>query len=118
MAAPTILKMIREENTNYSDRINNEVFYYYDDVDSGIYSGIIMIPNNVEYVLARLIISSGSAKIQTSTTPKEIIEAGFANWKDWDKGLISETDDMVCRRVNAIRWARNSGSFKIELIAY
>ncbi len=110
--------MIRELNTDYTNRIDDDVYRYTETKSAGTNGDPVIIPTTVKKILARLVISSGSGSIQTSISSIASIKAGTANWVTWDSGTVSVTTEDVAERVNAIRVVRATGAVIMELIAY
>lgn len=110
--------MIRESNTDYKERIDDDTYYYTETKSAGTNGNPVIIPTTVKKILARLVFGTGSGKIQTSVNSIAAIKAGSANWVDWDAGVVSVTTDSVCNRVNAVRIVRATGDVIMELVAY
>lgn len=111
-------KMLREENIDYSDRIDNDAYYYTETKSAGTTGDPVIIPNTVKKILTRLVISSGSGSVETSVSSKALIKAGSGNWKAWTAGTVSTTTDDIGERVNAIRLVRATGTVIMELNTY
>lgn len=64
------------------------------------------------------VISSGNTgKIQTTTSLKSEIEAGTANWSNWEEGdVTSTTTDVINGTVTGIRGVSVSGAISIEIV--
>ncbi len=110
--------MVREENTDYKGRIDDDSYYYSETKSAGTNGDPVIIPNTVKKILTRLVISSGSGSVETSVSSKALIKAGTANWKAWTAGTVSITTDDVGERVNAVRLVRTTGTVLLELNAY
>jgi hypothetical protein len=86
-------------------------------LSSGTNGNSLVLPDEtgkVESIMVSLVISSGEGKIQTTVSPLVNVEAGTANWIDWDRGAVSTTTADVFYNVTAIRAVRVSGTIKLE----
>lgn len=92
----------------------------YQDVLSTASNGdTVIIPENIKNISATLEITSGSGKIQTTTSLLNdvINNPGSVVWVDWDMGVISTTEQDSCLPVTAIRQVNVSGTTKMILRA-
>jgi hypothetical protein len=65
----------------------------------------IIVPDGVNQLAVTLAITSGSAKVQTTTDKINAVEQEKATvtWVDWDAGEVSATRADVCAPVTALR---------------
>lgn len=110
--------MVRETNSDYSNRIDDNSYFYAETKSAGTDGNPVIVPTTITKILARLVISAGSGSIETSISSVAAIKAGSANWVAWDAGTVTETTDDVSERVNGIRVVRATGTVVMELVAY
>lgn len=97
-----------------------------DDVDYGTFRGSVTTsdisdPIMMIYSASKTTVSvypTDQCKVQhTISTPDEI-DAGTAEWIDWDKGRVRvNSSDTIIGTVTAIRAVAISGSVKMEVIS-
>lgn len=88
-------------------------------VESGGTSNPVEIPvlPSQKPVTVTCIPSSGSGRIEFSTSPDSAIEGGTANWQNWFKGnVVESTTDVLVSGVTGIRCVSVSGLCVFEIV--
>lgn len=78
---------------------------------SGAGNGTVFtLPLFAQGCAVTLQISSGTAKIQSTTDTRAVVEAGSAVWVDWPSGAVAATTQDYVRNVTALRAVCVSGT--------
>lgn len=64
-----------------------------------------------------LIITAGSGKIQTTTSPIDDVDAGTAKWNDTIDGLVSSTITTELAKCTAVRMVNVTGTTELTITA-
>lgn len=97
---------------------------YSEEMATGTNSDPIPIPpiGNMRTMSVTLVdVSSGTGKIQITTSPDASVEGALgappAVWQDWEAGSVTDTtNDSLVSPVSAVRLVRTSGTVGIEII--
>lgn len=87
-------------------------------LSAGVTGDAVLIPEEsgkIETWLVGLFITSGTGKVQYSISPRAEIESGNGNWRDWDNGSVSSTNDDALYPVNAVRAVCTAGEIIFEV---
>jgi len=77
----------------------------------------ILIPGGISVLTLTLIVTSGSGKVQYSTSGAAAVDAGTAIWRDWPAGAVAvTTEDSLLSPVTAVRVACVSGAQTLEVV--
>lgn len=94
-------------------------FEYRLSISSGT-SDTLIIPTGLRRGVSVILeVTSGSGKLQFSTSPRHLHEASATTvvWMDWSNGVISATDDNQFGPISAIRMVNTSGTQVLHLQA-
>jgi len=96
------------------------VYEYTETKSAGTNTDPVLVPAGAGLItgwIVALVISSGSGRVEYSTSSRASVEAGTANWKAWDAGNVSATADDILEPVTAVRGVRLTGTIILEVIA-
>lgn len=98
------------------EKTNRDVAEYETTYNSGTdQEPVVMLPNGNYTTFTLSFPGGGSGKIQVTTSPLSVVEAGNAEWFDWSLGVISQSIQDFFYNPTAIRVVRVSGNVKISL---
>lgn len=98
------------------DSVGNDVGEFEATYSSGTTQDpVVMLPNSGPSTFTLSFPVAGSAKLQTTTSPKSAVEAGTAEWVDTGHGTVSDTLQDWFVNPTAIRVVRVSGTVKFSV---
>jgi len=106
-----------EQRDSLNSEKDEKQFFYTEELTSPGNTDWILKPNGTDGMGVTLEISSGSGKVQATTSSVDDCIANTAVAVDWDLGTVSGTVQDSCIQVTAIRAVNESGTIKLHAVA-
>lgn len=112
-----VVYMTRVTISTYEDNVNNQGWEYKDTKASTGNGNSIIIPTCVKKISLTLEMTSGSGKVQTTTSKLADVVGGTEAWVDWTSGSVSANTREVFDPVTAVRLVNTSGTIYLSVRA-